>query len=446
MKQSYSILYAKVLRFGLVAIIVVAPFYAPLSVWAASNLQHLDFWKIWKEFALTLLGLVMLTFLVTHHKFVRRILHNPLIILTLAYMLLILAYGAYDLLTRRVGSEAVVYGLIVDLRPVAIFGVAFLTFAIATRQKLAGFPWRKLVLVPAAVVIIFGLLQMFALPKDVLTHIGYGDDTIKPYQTIDNQPDIVRVQSFLRGANPLGAYLIFITILLVVLLISDKRRRSWWGTFLAASVVLMVGTYSRSAQLGLLLSLLSLALIYKHRFVRHHLIIAAVIASAVLAVGVAAVAKNNYLAENFIFHSSDSSRSALSSNSERLAAITRGAGDLIDDPLGTGVGSAGPASARNDIGEVRIAENYFIQIGQEVGIIGMLLFIAINIMVGFELWKQRNHQLAKVLLASLVGLTFVNLLSHAWTDDTMAYIWWTLAGFALAPTIALSRQRRAPDK
>ena len=25
------------------------------------------------------------------------------------------------------------------------------------------------------------------------------------------------------------------------------------------------------------------------------------------------------------------------------------------------------------------------------------------------------------------------MLSHAWTDDTLAYVWWGLAGIAMAP-------------
>jgi hypothetical protein len=48
--------------------------------------------------------------------------------------------------------------------------------------------------------------------------------------------------------------------------------------------------------------------------------------------------------------------------------------------------------------------------------------------------------LPQILLASLAGITFVNLLSHAWTDDTLAYLWWGLAGIALAPIIT-SRQK-----
>jgi hypothetical protein len=66
----------------------------------------------------------------------------------------------------------------------------------------------------------------------------------------------------------------------------------------------------------------------------------------------------------------------------------------------------------------------------------MILFIAINYLVACELWYRRNSLLARVLLASFVGITFVNLLSHAWADDTLAYLWWGLAGLAIAPIIA----------
>jgi len=61
------------------------------------------------------------------------------------------------------------------------------------------------------------------------------------------------------------------------------------------------------------------------------------------------------------------------------------------------------------------------------------LFMLITVGVGYLLWLRRDHPLALALFASLVGLTFINLLSHAWADDTLAYIWWGLAGIAMAP-------------
>jgi O-antigen ligase len=89
-------------------------------------------------------------------------------------------------------------------------------------------------------------------------------------------------------------------------------------------------------------------------------------------------------------------------------------------------------------GEVRIAENYYLQIAQETGWLGLGLFLAILIAVGWELAKRRRRALAVMLLASLVGISVVNVLSHAWADDTLSLLWWGLAGIALVPAILKS--------
>ena len=82
------------------------------------------------------------------------------------------------------------------------------------------------------------------------------------------------------------------------------------------------------------------------------------------------------------------------------------------------------------------------QIAQEVGIVGLALFVAISYLVAKALWDNRKDDLAKALLASAIGLTFVNLVSHAWADDTLAYIWWGVAGIALAPNMLKSKHER----
>jgi len=101
--------------------------------------------------------------------------------------------------------------------------------------------------------------------------------------------------------------------------------------------------------------------------------------------------------------------------------------------LGDGPGTAGPASYYNQGHPVRIAENYFVQVGQETGWLGLALFLLINVGVAALLYVKRDDPLALSLFASLIGLTLINLFSHAWADDTLAYVWWGLAGVALAP-------------
>jgi hypothetical protein len=63
----------------------------------------------------------------------------------------------------------------------------------------------------------------------------------------------------------------------------------------------------------------------------------------------------------------------------------------------------------------------------------LILFVLINVGVGVLLYARRDDPLALSLLASLIGITLINMFSHAWADDTLSYVWWGLAGVALAP-------------
>lgn len=442
--QKYFDKAIKILRFGVLAILVIAPFYAPLVIWLSSGVHHLDFLRIWKEIGLVFLLLVILFLLFDYQRLFRNLRHRPLLILSAIYIFFLLANGLWDLFYRPISNDAVIYGLLTDIRPIAMLAVAAVTFAISRQQRFGAFPWQKIVMIPAALVIGFGLLQMTVLPKDVLKHVGYNQSTVAPYQTVDNQPNIVRIQSTTRGPNPLGAYLIVVIVLMVELLAKarDRRQRLYWGLAIAASLAVLFGTYSRSAQVGLVLSLAALALIHYRQFWHRHLIPIGLLIAAVIGIG--AIFRHSYLIQNAIFHTSNKSSSPMSSNAERTEAVKKGLSDVWHEPLGEGIGTAGPASLRNKQAEPRIAENYFLQIGQEVGIIGVLLFAAINIRAAVLLWRQRQNLLARVLLASLVGLTFVNLLSHAWTDDTLAYIWWGLTGLALAGFLSSSPRTKSP--
>src|SRR5690606_10163189 len=100
----------------------------------------------------------------------------------------------------------------------------------------------------------FGLLQAFVLPHDFLRHFGYGPGTIPAYATVNNDSDYYRVFSTLRGANPLGAYLLIPISVLTVLMVGAKRN---WrqAALLAGSFVVLFFTYSRSAWIGVVLTI-----------------------------------------------------------------------------------------------------------------------------------------------------------------------------------------------
>jgi O-antigen ligase len=80
----------------------------------------------------------------------------------------------------------------------------------------------------------------------------------------------------------------------------------------------------------------------------------------------------------------------------------------------------------------RIAEDYYVQVAQETGWLGLALFLSVLVLVGLELYRRiGSSRLALIVFAGFIGISFGNLLAHAWADDTLAYVWWGFAGIAL---------------
>lgn len=418
-------------------IFILLPFHALLTTWAGSNLGHLDAWRIWKDVLLVLIVPPALWLAWRTPELKKWLMSSWITRLFGLYILLHIFLGAWALGRHDVSSTALIYALIINLRFITFF---IICLVVATKNDFLRRHWQKLLLAPATVVLVFGLVQKFLLPYDFLRHFGYGKNTIPAYQTVDSNLDYRRLQSTLRGANPLGAYLVLI---IPALFLRVRPLGHWWIRLagLVCAVVVLFFTYSRSAEIGVAIALGLLAWWGIGKKISGRQIIALLAVSAILAGGGLYIFRNSQPVQDTLFHTSNSSTALRSSNADRLQSLKNGAYDVIHQPLGRGPGTAGPASYRNNppADGPRIAENYFLQIGQEVGVLGMALLIAIIYLVARELWARRSDQLAKILLASLVGLTFVNLLSHGWTDDTISYLWWGLAGLALSAKPAVYR-------
>lgn len=406
-------------------ILVLLPFHAFLTVWGASLLGHYTLLRLWKEGLLLLLVLAAAVVLYRDRPLQQQLQASWLVRAIAAFLgvLSIWAIGAY--LLGTVDLKAVVYGLLIDSRFLFFFLAVWILSA--HHQRLHR-QWPKLLVIPALVVILIGLLQYFVLPYDVLKHFGYSQATIYPYETINHNLHHLRIMSTLRGANPLGAYLLLIICLLIALW---HRHRRWWLAALAAIASLtLVLTFSRSAWLGLILSLLVFGGVWLHTRRAKRLASVLGVVGLLLIGGLFITLRHSTSLQDALYHTDDHSTVAMSSNQGHSSALKSGLKDMLHQPLGRGPGSAGPASVYNNHPS-RIAENFFVQIGQETGWLGFGLFIAINGLLGRELWRQSTDPLALGLFAALIGLSFVNLLSHAWADDTLAYLFWGLAAIAI---------------
>ncbi len=426
-----------IMGLGIGFIFIVAPFYAPITVFLASHYGHFDLLRIIKEIVLAGLVLMLTFYRVKNRTKLKLIPNDKLIVSILVFTLILLLTSFYDLISHRVSHLAVIYGLMIDLRLVGFFIVTYLVFKFSNLGR--AFNWKMLILMPALIVVLFGALQTTVLPKDILAHIGYSKQTIVPYHTVDSKPDFVRVQSTLRGPNPLGAYLVVVSCLILSLGLGAKRHRAYYLGFGLLCLFVILMTYSRSALVGTMLGLVAILIVYERRFLnRKNLII---FSTVLITLGLMMpILSRNYVLQNVFFHSSSRSTSGQSSNNARVSALEEATKDVIRHPLGSGVGSAGPASLRNTKGPIKISENFFIQIAQEVGLLGLVVFVIINIMLFQRLFDLKDDPLARALLGSLVGLIFINMVSHAWADDTLAYIWWGLAGIAMSQNRSMVKQ------
>jgi O-antigen ligase len=433
---------AKYLSILAAVILLLIPFHAFLTVWGAGLFGHYTLLRLWKEILLLPIVLWAVYILLADKGLRQKLLSNWLARCIGAYFLVLIICGAVALANHSVSAKAMWYGLLVDAR----FLVFFLALVVlAARSDWLYKRWQPILLAPAIFVAAFAVLQYLVLPYDFLKHFGYSDSTIPPYETINHNIHHIRVMSTLRGANPLGAYLVVPICTLAVWLFKQRRERLDKSIFGGGLILALIFSFSRSAWIGAVIGVAAAAWFslksLKAKKLAGWITIALLAAATILTV----VLRNNLTYENFIFHTDRASTISTSSNQGHSAAFKSAAKDIIHQPLGAGVGSAGPQSVYNNH-PARIAENYYLQIGQEAGLIGAVLFIAIIVLTGKALYGLRADPLALALLASLIGLSFVNLLSHAWEDDTLAYVWWGLAGISLSPAILTDRHKRKNGK
>lgn len=420
-------------------ILVLLPFHAVFTTWAGSNFGYIDAFRIWKELLMVPLGLVAAYIVWRDSGTWQELRSSWLAKAILIYTVLFVVYAAWAFGTNRVSPVAVAFSLVTNLRFVWFFLIVWI---ISRVDSFIIHEWQKILFAPAGVVVLFGLLQRFVLPPDVLRHVGYGPNTIPAVQTIDNKIEYQRIQATLRGANPLGAYLLFV----ITATVARIKRHKWLAIFLAATSVVLFYSYSRSAWIGLVVALAVFAWLQLATRRGRQIMVLSLLLAGLVTVGLTWQLQNNDTLQNTLFHSDENSTSQQSSNQARSNALTTAAQEVVRQPLGQGPGSAGPASFRNEVSPPRIAENYYLQIGQEVGIVGLAVFLLILVLVARNLLQRRRYVLAQILLASLAGLTVVNVLSHAWTDDTISLLWWGFAGAVMALPAILPKELKDEQK
>lgn len=108
---------------------------------------------------------------------------------------------------------------------------------------------------------------------------------------------------------------------------------------------------------------------------------------------------------------------------------------LRDRPLGLGLGTAAGVGDRFDTSGRLTTENAYLQVGLELGLVAMVVFVAAFGALLRELWRERDHPSRSVLvpgvLFATVALCLTGMFLHVWQDFTVSISFWVLAALAL---------------
>ncbi len=399
--------------------------HAPLSVGFSTLWPHYELLiKSWKEILLGIAVLLLPVLLTLHKRW--NIFKEPLFLCIAAFAVLNIALIPLFF----TGANSTLAGILINLRYLLFFVLVYVALTLYPQYSRL---FIKVFVAGALVVLGFAILQETVLPHDILKYLGYNKGTIMPYLTVDQNPDFIRINSTLRGPNPLGAYAMVVLVLLLTFWLKNPRKitkpQLWMvGVLGIGGVVALWASYSRSAVLGAVLALaLVLLAVWGKKITKTVWVILAIV--VVVIAGSLVAFKDTTFVSNVFLHVNPSEGNNINSDQGHAQSLIDSTKQAIHQPLGAGIGSTGSASLLTK--SPLIIENQYLFIAHETGWLGLGLFVAITWMLLVQLWRGREDWFVLGVFASGVALALIGFIQPVWVDETVSIIWWGLAAIAL---------------
>lgn len=405
---------------------------------AGPNQAPLAELAIWKEALIAIILLVAVTEILLQRKFVAGFFKWDLIdalLIALIILSLVVSFPFADI-------SQYILGFRYDFAaPVVFFILRRVEWSVWFQESV-----KILLLCVGSMVALFGIAMLF-FADPFLQALGYADlhsvyqadGPLAAYQNVGGTA-VRRMQSTMSGPNQLGLWLLLPWTLALIQLVSAPRKISNWLLFLLFDVSIFL-TFSRSAWMAA--SVLFIIILFQSFSRKLFTKIIGVAAVLLLVTGLLTA----WLAPHIILRAESTK-----DHFERpLMAIHT----MFENPFGLGLGTAGPASNhfsdtcmyfpegadttwaedRPDLcifaggGQVQpmepcncpvVPENWYLQIGVEMGILGFVLFIFFIVSI------LRKGSFQNPIILFFLGISIACLFLHAWEDAAVAYTAWVL--------------------
>lgn len=274
----------------------------------------------------------------------------------------------------------------------------------------------KLIFGGAIVILIFAIFSLFGINVPMTTTYS-GQGALASVHYVGNSL-IPRLQSVLAGPNALGLYLIAI----IGLLIGNLKSRKIAIYLFVPAIIILVLTFSRSALIGLLvMALVFVFLILKKKIGAIKSAFLITIVSLIIIMAGFFAYKSPTL-QNYFTH--DNSSSLRYEQYQRIWDTKAEIG-----LFGRGAGTAGPSSqARLDGGENHWTENVYLDIFEELGFVGLCLYLAMILTMIYLTYKQGKDKSAFLIAISFaVTGIFINY----YTGQVGIFLMWLAIALTL---------------
>ncbi|KKU80475.1 MAG: hypothetical protein UY05_C0006G0009 [Candidatus Peregrinibacteria bacterium GW2011_GWA2_47_7] len=386
----------------------------------------------WKEIVIALLTVFAIVNIVRKKTTLRIDTVSVLILLYLG--LGILSYFVHE---YEFGLKQWIFGMRFDFS----FLIAFLIFRHLGFSENQRAQLIKLLLLSSAIAVGYGLLTfvvfLFVDPA-MLTYLGFRNDwsTFIPgealafCQRLENT-GFCRLQSTFAGPNQYGIFLVFLAGAVWFSSFKEISILRYKNNLLATIAISLLLTLSRSAWIGFMAAVgMAVVVFYgdeiKNSIKKRRAMLMVVMVSMVI-MAVAALTIPS------VRHAIIRPGSTSGHFQNAYIATER----MWKHPFGEGLATVGPASSYfHKPGEAFHPENWYLQVGIEMGWIGMALFLAIIVLMAQRLFKERLKMsagvpLGKIALFGLCGIAIAGLFLHSFEDAPTTLLIFSVIGMAL---------------
>jgi uncharacterized membrane protein len=382
-------------------------FLLPFSSWIVS-LSGNSYISLFRDALVCLLFAVSVISLVL---FKGKINNKPAV----AVASILLIWGLASFFWREASTLQWMRGIRFTFVPLLLF-LSLSAFNFSERQRNKIY-WS--ILISAFIIVIFSAMEFFGIKIPLTTDLSK-EGALFSVHAVSGK--ITRLQAVLAGPNALGLYMMALIALACGSFSKINRKFVW---LIPIFSIILFETYSRSSLIGLVFILLPYCFLFlSKKFGTRQALGWAATFLLLLTLCTFYISKIDRFQVFFTHGASSSLRY------EQIERLWNSRSEI--GLLGKGSGTAGPSSQnRLDGGPNNWSENIYLEVFEELGLVGMLLFITLVILLLKNSWENHEEKEGLTAFLALLGFAIAGLFINIYTGQVGIYLLFLVSGLLL---------------